>query len=177
MYFITEFFRIKVNQHSGDITIEDKSSASTTFTVNSVSDSNKEIVVKATFKKTPGGDDNDDVEDDDDSHNETHKTASWVLNPNEKQQLVATGQVILGGYKAGYQKQGEIAKAVFKASTPAGWTEAFAFNLIKDGKPDFTQKSGTFTLYIPSEYQKAGRQFALLWKSKRNFCLSLNCIR
>ena len=44
---------------------------------------------------------------------------------------MATGQVILGGYKAGC-------------------------------KPDFTLKSGTFTLLIPSQYQKAGRQFALV---------------
>ena len=91
-----------------------------------------------------------------------HKTASWVLNPNEKQQLVATGQVILGGYKAGYQEQGELGKLAFRTATPAGWTEAFSFNLLKDGKPDFTLKSGTFTLLIPSQYQKAGRQFALL---------------
>ena len=99
--------------------------------------------------------------DDDDDH---HEPASWVKNPNEKQGLVMTsaGVQLGNGITAGWQEQGEIAKAVFKASTPIGWTEAFSFNLLKDGKPAQSVKSGTISLYVPAAYKKAGRQYAIL---------------
>ena len=67
------------------------------------------------------------------------------------------------GLTAGYQEQGEVAKALFAASTPAGWKKAFSFNLLnKDRQPEMNLKTGTMTLYIPSEYLKDGRSFALI---------------
>lgn len=70
--------------------------------------------------------------------------------------------MIAGGYNAGWQEQGELGKLAFKSATPAGWTEAFSFNLLKNGKPDLSLKSGNMTLTVPASFQKAGRKFAIL---------------
>lgn len=73
----------------------------------------------------------------------------------------------LEGLTAGYQEQGEIAQSLFKAATPAGWIKAFSFNVLnKERQPEITLKSDIMTLNIPSEYQKQGRQFALLAMDK-----------
>ena len=62
----------------------------------------------------------------------------------------------------GKQEQGPVAKTVFASATPAGWKEAFTFNLTKDGKADASVKSGQMKVTIPSQFIKAGRQFAIL---------------
>lgn len=99
--------------------------------------------------------------DDDDHHD--HKPASWELNPNEKRQLVITFTGTPASLAAGYQEQGAAAQALMKTAVPAGWTKAFSFNLLNSQRqPETNLKTGTMTLYIPSEYQKAGRQFALV---------------
>ena len=66
-----------------------------------------------------------------------------------------------------------IAKALFKASTPVGWNETFSFNMMVNGKADYSLKSGTFTLQIPAEYLKAGRQFAILAMGKNGQVFTL----
>ncbi len=104
-------------------------------------------------------------DDDDDDHSD-HTPPSWVLNPNEKQQLGILFTGTPAGLTAGYQEQGETAQALFKKETPAGWNKAFSFNILKDGKPDSSLKQGTLTLIIPTEYRKAGRQFAILAMGK-----------
>ena len=62
--------------------------------------------------------------------------------------------------RAGKQVQGPAAQILFKQAR-AGCPEAFSFNLAIEGKVDQSLKNGTMSLYIPSEYQKAGRIFAL----------------
>lgn len=104
--------------------------------------------------------------DDDDDHHDSHEPASWEKNPNEKQALVMTASGMGTGVTVGRQEQGEIAKAIFKGATPAGWQEGFSFNMLVNGKADYSLKSGTFTLIIPSEYQKTGRQYAILAMGK-----------
>lgn len=103
---------------------------------------------------------------DDDDHHDSHEPASWEKNPNEKQALVMTASGMGTGVTVGRQEQGEIAKAIFKGATPAGWQEGFSFNMLVNGKADYSLKSGTFTLIIPSEYQKTGRQYAILAMGK-----------
>ena len=98
---------------------------------------------------------------------EEHKTASWILNPNEKQQLVITFTGTPAYLAAGYQEQGAAAVELFKAAVPAGWVKAFSFNVLDQKRqPDLSIKNGTMTLFIPGEYIKAGRQFALLGMNK-----------
>ncbi|MCR5237075.1 MAG: hypothetical protein K6E34_07725, partial [Lachnospiraceae bacterium] len=103
----------------------------------------------------------DDHEDDDEDEDD-HTPASWILNPNEKQQLSIIFTGTPEGTCAGYQEQGAAAKAKFNDTTPAGWNEAFEFSLLRNGEPDYSLKSGTLTLTIPYEYQKLGRKYALI---------------
>ncbi|MCR4656484.1 MAG: InlB B-repeat-containing protein [Lachnospiraceae bacterium] len=91
-----------------------------------------------------------------------HTPPSWVLNPNEKQALGITYTGLAPGTTAGYQEQGEAAKALLAAAVPKGWTKAFSFNLLNGGVPDQTLKLGTLTMFIHPEWQKAGRQYAML---------------
>ncbi len=102
-------------------------------------------------------------DDDKKSNNETHDTASWVLNPNEMNiGYFIPAAAFPGTYRMGKQEQGPVAKTVFASATPAGWKEAFTFNLTKDGKADASVKSGQMKVTIPSQFIKAGRQFAIL---------------
>ena len=112
--------------------------------------------------KVEEGSTKEDDDDDDDDHHETHTTASWIKNPNEKPALVMTGVSLPAGTSLGWAEQGDLGKLAFKAATPAGWTEAFSFNMLTNGKPEYTLKSGTMTLIIPSSYQKANRTYAVL---------------
>ncbi len=112
--------------------------------------------------KIEEGSTKDDDDDDDHHHHEKHTVASWVKNPNEKQQLVMTGVSLPAGTSLGWAEQGDLGKLAFKAATPAGWAEAFSFNMLTSGKPEYTLKNGTMTLLIPSSYQKAGRTYAVL---------------
>lgn len=98
---------------------------------------------------------------------EEHKTASWILNPNEKQQLVISYTGTSSYLAAGYQEQGAAANELFAAAVPAGWIRAFSFNVLDQNRqPDLSVKNGTMVLNIPGEYIKAGRQFALLGMNK-----------
>lgn len=102
----------------------------------------------------------DDAKDDDDE--EDHEPPSWVKNPNQKPALVMSAPALGGGFTLGWQEQGELGKLAFSMARPAGWSEAFSFNVLKGGKPDTSLKAGTLTMNIPSQYLKTGRQFALL---------------
>ena len=65
-----------------------------------------------------------------------------------------------------FAKQGPLCVAAFKAATPAGFREAFSFNLNLDatGKSplNYGKKSGRLVLTIPKQYRKAGRVFAII---------------
>ncbi len=124
-------------------------------------DLHTDIIVTCTEHNS--GSDNDKGDGDGKkSHQGDHKTASWLLNPNERQQLAIVFNGNPAGITAGWQEQGELGKMAFAMAVPAGWKEAFSFDLLKDGKTDNSLKSGTMTLYVPGEYQKAGRSYAIL---------------
>ncbi|MDO5573325.1 MAG: LysM peptidoglycan-binding domain-containing protein, partial [bacterium] len=64
------------------------------------------------------------------------------------------------------EHQGTVCQAAFLAATPAGYREAFSFNLSTKENGVITtsssKKTGKFTMNIPKEYQKSGRTFALI---------------
>ena len=98
---------------------------------------------------------------------EEHKTASWILNPNEKQQLVITYTGTPAYLAAGYQEQGAAATELFKAAVPAGWIKAFSFNVLDQKRqPELSIKTGVMTLFVPGEFINAKRQYALLGMNK-----------
>lgn len=106
-----------------------------------------------------GSSDSSKKADDDD---EDHEPPSWVKNPNQKPALVMSAPALGGGYTLGWQEQGELGKLAFSMARPAGWSEAFSFNILKNGQPDTTLKSGVLTMNIPSQYIRTGRRFAVL---------------
>ncbi len=70
------------------------------------------------------------------------------------------------GAAMGKMKQGPAAQAVFAASYPAGWHEAYTFNIAIGGKTDHSSKSGTLHIMIPRDLQKEGRKFAVMGLDK-----------
>ena len=67
----------------------------------------------------------------------------------------------------GKMKQGIAAQAAFNVSRPAGWIEAFTFNMAIDRKVEHTLKNGVLIIIIPKEYQKTGRTFAIMGLDKK----------
>lgn len=113
-----------------------------------------------TIKIGTKSDDKDHDDHDDDDDDDHHDPVNWSTDS------LTVRYFVDGHYatnlKSGKIQQGNAAKAIFTASKPAGWTEAFSFNLSFDDKTDYTLKNGILTLYIPSDYIKAGRQYALM---------------
>ena len=62
----------------------------------------------------------------------------------------------------GRVEQGPAGKAAFTSALPTGWNMAFSFSMSMDGKNEYSLKNGTIKLYVPAEFQKAGRQFAVM---------------
>ena len=52
--------------------------------------------------------------------------------------------------------------AAFQAATPAGYTEAFSFNLLLNSRATNEKKKGTLTVSIPTEHQRNGRSFIVI---------------
>ncbi len=67
-------------------------------------------------------------------------------------------------YKAilGRVEQGPGGKAAFAAALPAGWNLGFSFSMSYDGKNEYSLKNGIIKLYVPQEFQKAGRKYAIM---------------
>ncbi len=116
--------------------------------------------MKVNPSQDPYSDDKDHDDHDDDDDDDHHDPVNWSTDS------LTVRYFVDGHYatnlKSGKIQQGNAAKAIFTASKPAGWTEAFSFNLSFDDKTDYTLKNGILTLYIPSDYIKAGRQYALM---------------
>lgn len=93
---------------------------------------------------------------------ENHEPGSWVKNPNEKQSLGMSAAGLAAGTTLGWQEQGQLGKMAFAAAKPAGWSEGFSFNILTNGNADYSLKNGSLQLFIPADYLKAGRQYAVM---------------
>ena len=56
-----------------------------------------------------------------------------------------------------------VTETIFKSNTPAGWNCSNSYALSVNGKNDNTLKDGTLCMKIPSQLQKAGRQFMIIF--------------
>ena len=123
-----------------------------------------------TYNTTPAnpspsnqGDNNDDnsSENNNQQLSNNQKSTDTYVNP-----LVWNYVANQPGSRCLIEKQGPACTKTFKMATPAGYTEAFSFNLLLNEtgsfKPTFTKKTGKFVLNILREYQKPGRTFALI---------------
>ena len=73
----------------------------------------------------------------------------------------------------GKQEQSDLAKALFSAAVPNGWSEAFSMSMSLNGVNEYSRKDGTIVLYVPAAFQKAGRQFAFLAMDKNGAVVML----
>ena len=138
----------------------DAKSADTTFDM-----PKKNVTVTATFKKKK--EDDSDPKDSKrpivprkDKSGHEDNTPAAETNPLSLI-LVRTKGLPYGTFAA-RAEQGPAAKAALTASVPAGFKEAFTFNLITNNTTEVTLKNGGFTLLIPADLQKSGRTFKLL---------------
>lgn len=99
--------------------------------------------------------------DDDDHHEDAPPPAPKPVNPNAVTGMSFVGNQT-GNCKIGPQVQGAAAQLAFRMNTPAGWKEAFSFNMTVNDKADYSLKKGILSFRIPSQYMKAGRKFAIL---------------
>lgn len=97
----------------------------------------------------------DDDDDDDDNH-------TTVINPDSITAAFNVNGIFATNMKAGKQAQGPMGAMLFKLGTPAGWQEAFSFNMSINDKTDYTLKKGIMTFYVPEQYLKTNRQYAIL---------------
>ena len=119
-------------------------------------------VINFTLKvkdKDSDKDSHHDDDDDDDNH-------GLLINPD-----AITAFYIVNGapdLKAmfGKQEQGPLCKAAFTANVPQGFKEAFSFSMSYGGANTDTLKNGTLQLYIPGQYQKTGRTYAVMAMDK-----------
>ena len=84
-----------------------------------------------------------------------------IGNPNALFATFYVNGAPLPGVKIGKQEQGPLGKLAFAASKPPGYMEAFSFNITVNDKDDYTRKRGVLCMYIPTEYQKTERTFAV----------------
>lgn len=97
----------------------------------------------------------------DDDYEDSPAPAPLPVNPNAVIGMSFVGTPI-GNFKIGPQVQGAAAQFAFRVNTPAGWKEAFSFNMTVNDKADYSLKKGILSFRIPSQYLKAGRKFAVL---------------
>ena len=107
--------------------------------------------------------------DDSDHYESSPAPAPKPVNPNS---IISTSFSFKGAavnssfgkgeIKIGPQEQGTAAQLAFRLNTPAGWREAFSFNMTVKNMTTYEPKTGTLSFTIPTRYQKDGRKFAIL---------------
>ncbi len=107
----------------------------------------------------------DDDDDDDHHHEDEPAPAPKPVDPNAVIGMSFAGN-LTGNVRIGPQVQGLIARQAFLMNTPKGWKEAFTFNMTVNDKADYSLKKGTLSFRIPTQYQKAGRKYAILGLDK-----------
>lgn len=100
-----------------------------------------------------------------DHHEDAPAPVPKPVNPNAVIGMSFIGTPT-GSVKIGPQVQGIAAQLAFSMNTPAGWKEAFTFNMTVNDKADYSLKKGTLSFGIPTQYQKAGRKYAILGLDK-----------
>ncbi len=97
-----------------------------------------------------------------------------VVNPDTVEGFfTALGQPV-PGVTMGRTVQGVAAQAVLNASRPAGYVQAFTFNMAVNGKVEYTLKNGVLTISIPKEFRKAGRTYAIMALDKNGKAVIFN---
>ena len=114
--------------------------------------------------------DEDDEDDDDDDGYDSHEKPSWEKNPDEMNNPVLI--MSDGGFgpdvRIGKQDQGPLANYAFQMFRimTRGWKKAFDMNLVTNGITDYSHKRGELYFFIPNQWCKENRKFALVGLKK-----------
>lgn len=117
---------------------------------------------------------NDRTYDTDDSDHTQENITPAKVHPDGINGSFSEGGTVIAGAVISKSAQGPAAQALFNATRPAGWQEAFTFNLTVPGRDDHSLKSGTLTIFIPAELIKQGRTFALIGIDKSGKAVIFN---
>lgn len=122
----------------------------------------------ATISESSSDDKKDKKKDSSKKHHKhsSDSSSEFVANPDAIVAFYIVNGAVDGKAKLGRQEQGAVCKSLFTASCPKGWTEAFSMSMSYDGVYTSTLKNGTLKLYIPAQYQKDGRQYAVMAMDK-----------
>ncbi|MCR5301783.1 MAG: DUF6273 domain-containing protein [Lachnospiraceae bacterium] len=104
-----------------------------------------------------------------DNNEEPSKPAA--VNPDTIEGYFISGGQMVPGLALGKTVQGPAAQAALNAKRPAGFLQAFTFNMAINGNVNHTLKNGTLTIIIPKELQNTGRTFALMALDKNGNAL------
>ena len=105
---------------------------------------------------------------------EEEKSKPAEVHPDTVEGYFAVNGLALPGVVMAKTKQGPAAQSLFNASRPAGWAEAFTFNLAINGKTDYTLKDGRLCIFVPQELRKAGRTYAVMGLDKNGKVVVFN---
>ena len=122
-----------------------------------------DVVIQKVDPKPEDKEDKKDKKDKDDDKDDEPAPAkpSNPVNPNLLSAKFYVNDSTVFGAVFVKETQGPRGIAAFHFNRPAGYSEAFSFNLIFKNKVDYTLKKGVLCLDIPPQYQKAGRTFAI----------------
>lgn len=65
-------------------------------------------------------------------------------------------------YSLGKTEQSLLGEIAFNAARPKGWNKAFSMSMSYKGKNEYSLKEGTIVLYVPEEYQRTNRKYAIM---------------
>lgn len=98
--------------------------------------------------------------------NEKEEEEEWEdpakLNPDALGAFYYKNGLLDTKAKFGKQEQGVACTAAFDLAKPYGWKNAFFFSMTYEDKHTYSMKDGTLILAIPGQYQKPGRQYAVM---------------
>lgn len=109
-----------------------------------------------------GKDDSDSSSgsDNENENNENNRPANY--NPLALNAYYYENNVINPAAVFAREEQGPAAMFAFARALPQGWKLGFSFSLSINGKNEKTLKNGTIKMYVPAEYLKKNRQYAIM---------------
>ena len=122
-----------------------------------------DVVIQKVDPKPEKKEEKEDKKDKDDDNDDEPAPVkpSNPVNPNLLSAKFYVNDSAVSGAVFVKETQGPRGIAAFHFNRPAGYSEAFSFNMIFKNKVDYTLKKGVLCLDIPPQYQKAGRTFAI----------------
>lgn len=104
-------------------------------------------------EKVPVDEDKEEDKEDEyvNKHNPDALNARYYLNG-----------LLNSNYILGKTEQSPLGQMAFNLARPQGWRKAFSMSMSYKGKNEYSLKDGTIVLYVPEEYQRTNRKYAIM---------------